>query len=473
MSSAIPKAHAILANPPYITVDDKETSKAYRARYVSAHRQYGLGLPFTERMFELAADGAFIAQITSNAFMKREHGARLVAEVLLFYDLQLVVDTSGAYIPGHGTPTVILAARNRAPSSAKVRVVQSRRGEPARPDDQVGRVWSSILHALGAPPEEAPSGAQPIGLTWAGELSRTAATLARSIRDASGADLAEAGSAVAGWMTGAAALVAFNARRALYEGSALPGDEHLARSLERMAEELPCGDLWNPDAGVGAHWRHPLTDAWSRDLRREVECVVQLDAIPAEQRGRTDWLGDLYQGLDMAARKERALCQTPWFVARLLAWLSVDPALVEFGPEAIVLDPSSGTGHLLGEAFGRVFRAYADPGEDSGPLYPYPECARRALAQVRGIEIDPACARLAEWRLMLAYLDVTMPRHLGLVPDDLPIEITVADTLLAGRAPGHVRHATRWPKVDLDGAAPSNDTRPTALRQQLSLLGVG
>ena len=46
-----------------------------------------------------------------------------------------MIDTSGAYIPGHGTPTVILFARNQKPVSSTFRTVMGIRGEPATPED--------------------------------------------------------------------------------------------------------------------------------------------------------------------------------------------------------------------------------------------------------------------------------------------------------------------------------------------------
>ena len=50
--------------------------------------------------------------------MKREFGKKLIEEYLARpIDLTHVIDTSGAYIPGHGTPTVILFGRNRQPDS--------------------------------------------------------------------------------------------------------------------------------------------------------------------------------------------------------------------------------------------------------------------------------------------------------------------------------------------------------------------
>ena len=54
--------------------------------------------------------------------MKREFGKALIERVLSNLDLTLVVDTSQAYIPFHGTPTVLLFGRNRRPLVATVRL---------------------------------------------------------------------------------------------------------------------------------------------------------------------------------------------------------------------------------------------------------------------------------------------------------------------------------------------------------------
>ena len=62
------------------------------------------------------------------------------------------VDTSGAYIPGHGTPTVILFGRHRRPVDGSVRAVMGVRGEPAIPDDAAkGLVWSAIVAQIDQP----------------------------------------------------------------------------------------------------------------------------------------------------------------------------------------------------------------------------------------------------------------------------------------------------------------------------------
>src|SRR5262249_42191358 len=87
----------------------------------------------------------YVGMITANSFMKREFGKKLIEEFLPRIDLTHVIDTSGAYIPGHDTPTVILFGRNRRPISATVRAVFKIRGEPATPNDPAqGKVWRSI-----------------------------------------------------------------------------------------------------------------------------------------------------------------------------------------------------------------------------------------------------------------------------------------------------------------------------------------
>lgn len=142
---------AVVANPPYITVKDKALNAGYRERYNYLKGQYQLTAPFMELLFKLAKQSGggvpagWVGQITSNAFMKREFGAPLIENFLVQLDLMEVIDSSGAYIPGHGTPTVILIGRHQAPLSATVRAVLGIRGEPGRPErPQDGLVWSSI-----------------------------------------------------------------------------------------------------------------------------------------------------------------------------------------------------------------------------------------------------------------------------------------------------------------------------------------
>ncbi len=150
--------HAVVGNPPYIQVKDKALNDAYRQRYSTCHMKYSLGVPFTQRFFNLAlsktetAAAGFIGMITANSFMKREFGSKLIEVYLPRRDLTHIVNTDGAYIPGHGTPTVILFGRNRPPVAQEVRVVMGIKGEPGTPADPAeGLVWTAILSQIDQP----------------------------------------------------------------------------------------------------------------------------------------------------------------------------------------------------------------------------------------------------------------------------------------------------------------------------------
>jgi hypothetical protein len=151
--------HVVVGNPPYIIVRDRSLNAAIRELYSTCHQKYSLGVPFTQRLWELAiqpgepgasATGAgYIGEITANSFMKREFGKKLIEEFFPKIDLTHVVDTSGAYIPGHGTPTVILFGRARKPVGETVRAVLGIKGEPATPEDpSQGLVWQSIVKQI-------------------------------------------------------------------------------------------------------------------------------------------------------------------------------------------------------------------------------------------------------------------------------------------------------------------------------------
>jgi hypothetical protein len=150
----------VVGNPPYRVVRDPARNKKYRELYSACSGKYHLTVPFAQRFFALAlrgdnnGDGAgYVGQIAGNGFMKREFGKKLISE---FYanevELNEAIDTSGAFIPGHGTPTVILVGRNRLVSprySGPIRTVLGVRGEPSQPADAAkGLVWSAILDQI-------------------------------------------------------------------------------------------------------------------------------------------------------------------------------------------------------------------------------------------------------------------------------------------------------------------------------------
>ncbi|MFJ1744186.1 BREX-2 system adenine-specific DNA-methyltransferase PglX [Streptomyces microflavus] len=154
--------HVVVGNPPYITVKDKGLNELYRGLYDACAGKYALSVPFAQRFFELAkrsmASGSgagMVGQITANSFMKREFGARLIEDFFAHkVDLTEVIDTSGAYIPGHGTPTVILVGRPREGLARQLstRTVRSVQGEPSAPAiPEEGFVWRAILDQVDKP----------------------------------------------------------------------------------------------------------------------------------------------------------------------------------------------------------------------------------------------------------------------------------------------------------------------------------
>ncbi|WP_329025702.1 BREX-2 system adenine-specific DNA-methyltransferase PglX [Streptomyces sp. NBC_00690] len=171
--------HVVVANPPYITVKDPLENANYRKAYWTCSGKYALSVPFAQRIFELAVraggshrDGGFTGQITANSFMKREFGSTLIQSFFqggpykdpgtrrtdnyAGVDLTHVIDTSGAFIPGHGTPTVILAGRHQmARQTHPIRAVLGVRGEPDQPEDPAeGKVWQAITEQWRRPGSE-------------------------------------------------------------------------------------------------------------------------------------------------------------------------------------------------------------------------------------------------------------------------------------------------------------------------------
>ena len=138
--------HAVVGNPPYITEKDPSKRKKYREMYESAAGKYALAAPFTERFFDLGVEGGFVGMINSNAWTKRDYGKALIEKVLPRLDVQKIIDTSGCYLPGHGTPTLLLFGRQRRPSGDDLVAVLGKRGEREVPEvASRAPVWSEII----------------------------------------------------------------------------------------------------------------------------------------------------------------------------------------------------------------------------------------------------------------------------------------------------------------------------------------
>ncbi|MFW3122943.1 DNA methylase [Mycolicibacterium mageritense DSM 44476 = CIP 104973] len=151
----------VVGNPPYITPKDAALNSMYRQLYKTPHRKYALTVPFMELFFRLAygpsgsRPAGWAGQITSNSFMKREFGSKLIEEFLPTVDVREIIDTSGAYIPGHGTPTAIIVGRHQRAATETIRAVLGIRGEPGRPPEPAkGLVWTAITEHIANPGHE-------------------------------------------------------------------------------------------------------------------------------------------------------------------------------------------------------------------------------------------------------------------------------------------------------------------------------
>jgi len=149
---------AVVGNPPYITGDDAAARAAYKRRYRFCYKEYQLTVPFFELMFSLASKesegrpAGFVGKITGNGLMKRAFGKKVVEGLFGEVDIDLLVDTSGAHLPGHATPTFLAFGRNRAPSTERYQVILGLRGEPRVPaEPEKGFVWESIVEAADNP----------------------------------------------------------------------------------------------------------------------------------------------------------------------------------------------------------------------------------------------------------------------------------------------------------------------------------
>lgn len=150
---------AVVGNPPYIKISDLTVKALYKKLYPSCYDQFTLAVPFMELFFLLAhpknrnTPAGRVGKITSSAFMKRNFGRPLVESFLSKVDLRFVIDSEGAWIPGHngaGTPTAILFGTGGARSSLSVHAVLStgRRESKDVGERGLGPCWQSILAAV-------------------------------------------------------------------------------------------------------------------------------------------------------------------------------------------------------------------------------------------------------------------------------------------------------------------------------------
>ena len=166
----------------------------------------------------------------------------------------------------------------------------------------------------------------------------------------------------------------------------------------------------------------------------------------------TGWLpGDLLQLVTDERRQEHALVQTPWWLAGGILDRTLIPAAREFVDEPLqLIDPTCGTGHFLVVAVEALWELYTtgslpprqmhmDGVTGWTPVTPR-EAARRILAGVHGVELDPITAAVARLRVTItvAHLlhqagSTRKALRLDAVPHNLVTSIVVGDALLAGK----------------------------------------
>ncbi|MGG2459217.1 BREX-2 system adenine-specific DNA-methyltransferase PglX [Streptomyces sp. RGM 3693] len=251
--------HLVVGNPPYIEVADPQENKNYRAAFGVCVNKYPLSVPFIQRFFELAirpdtpdSPAGLTGQITSNSFMKRNPGKKVIENFLPTVNLTHVIDTSYAHIPGHnreGTPTVILIGSNESPSrETRIRIVSGNKGETPTPKNpKKGKVWLELT-------------------------SHTAASYPRETEWASSSDTLRTGLAKHPW--------------------ALHGGELSRLTNHLRAENATLKSVINPP--IGRAIRAGADEAFVRPLRPHMNTFAPKEALRPFMTGKVirDWSAD-------------------------------------------------------------------------------------------------------------------------------------------------------------------------------------
>lgn len=163
--------------------------------------------------------------------------------------------------------------------------------------------------------------------------------------------------------------------------------------------------------------------------RRRDEAGVLLHDFTDHDLG-TRFLGDLYQDLSEAARKQYALLQTPDFVEELILDLTLDPAVETFGLDVLkMIDPTCGSGHFLLGAFDRLLDAWTK----QSPGVPIRERVANVLDSIHGVDVNPFASAIARFRLTVAAMRAEGTRRLAEAPGHT-LHIGTGDSLLHGKA---------------------------------------
>jgi hypothetical protein len=171
-------------------------------------------------------------------------------------------------------------------------------------------------------------------------------------------------------------------------------------------------------------------------------------------------IGDLLQLLTDERRLAHALAQSPWWLADFLLDRTLPAAARDHRDETLrLIDPTCGTGHVLVRAVAALWELYttgtlpARPGRAGGvtgwtPVTPQ-VAARRILAGLDGVELDPVTAAVARLRVTVTIAHLLHaagalpgPLRLATIPQDIQPRIAVGDSLLARKvtAAEYARH---------------------------------
>lgn len=222
----------------------------------------------------------------------------------------------------------------------------------------------------------------------------------------------------------------------------LHSDRDYFQFVFRQIAKLPgCSELLAEDrnplwrVGISGDGARELLEFWqSRDekLKRSF------------QSGDTRFLGDLYQDLSQDARKRYALLQTPEFVEEFILDYTLKPAIQEFGIEGLrLIDPACGSGHFLLGAFQRLLNEWQRTTNSR-------DAAGKALASVRGIDVNPFAVAIARFRLAMAFVDACEVRRLRECPEFHP-QVFCGDSLLHGVTLTNVRGQHMFDDYPPDG----------------------
>lgn len=200
------------------------------------------------------------------------------------------------------------------------------------------------------------------------------------------------------------------------------------------------------DASPGEQACRDLIAWWSTEAPSLAE---QDDGQPPTIHGYL--IGDLLQLLTDERAKANALVQSPPWLSDFLLDRTLPEAARDHPDETLrLIDPTCGTGHVLARAVAMLWELYTTgtlparsgrAGKVTGwtPVTPR-EAARRILAGLDGVELDPLTAAVARLRvtITIAHLLHTAgalpgPLTLATIPPTIQPRIVVGDSLLAGK----------------------------------------